>query len=483
MKNFAQTFRLLGILLVIESIFMCVSGAISLYYAESDMLPIGISVLITFVVGLFLVVINNFAKGEKIGKKQAFVLIIFSWIILAVFGAIPFVLTGVLPKVENALFETMSGITTTGSSVILDVESLSHGILFWRSTLQWLGGFAVITLTLAVLPLLGLREFTFLTTETKQSSSSKLLPRIVEIVNWLWGLYLLITIIEATTYYFAGMGIFDAVCHAFTTISTGGFSTKNNSVAFWNSKRIESAMLFFMFFSGVNFTLLFYAVRGKFRKIAQNQEFRYYVSFIVFFSLLLTCGMMLMENLPFLRAARVSVFHVLSVITTSGFLTQDYLLWPSSLTVLLFLLMFVGSSAGSASGGIKIIRAALLLKCSRNEFYKFMHPNAVLPVRFNNHLVPLSVLKNVFVFILLYIMMLVFGTFLLSCLNVPMENAFGYVLSAIGNVGYNVGMNVASNPIEQLPVAAKLILSVYMLIGRIDLYIFLLIFSRSFWKS
>ncbi|MBR6310420.1 MAG: TrkH family potassium uptake protein [Paludibacteraceae bacterium] len=474
-------FRILGMLLLVESVLVLMSAGVSCLYAEPDMWRLGISALITFSVGFPLFFFNRDMDG-KMDKQRSFVLIVLSWLLVVAFGALPFLLTGALPRIEDAFFEAMSGFTTTGSSVIADVESLSHGILFWRSLTQWVGGFSVIVVTVALMPLLGMRELAFLAVESHESSSVKLLPRIVESLNWLWGVYFLFTVVEAVSYYFAGMGVFDAVCHAFSTISTGGFSTKNESIAHWHSSTIEMVVLLFMFFSGINFTLLFYLLRGRVGKLFRNEEFRYYVVFILVFSMLLSAGLMIVDGTSFLSSARFSVFHVVSVMTTSGFLTQDYMMWPSSLWVLLYLLMLVGASAGSASGGVKIVRAALLLKCSRNEFYLFMHPNAILPVRFNGRLVPLSVLNNVFVFILLYIMMLVLGTFLLTCIDLPLEDSFGYVLSAIGNVGYNAGMD-AANPIAQLPVLAKGILSFYMLMGRIDLYILFFFFSRGFWRK
>lgn len=481
--NFPIIFRTLGSLLFIESFFLLTSLFVALLYNESDSKGLALSTLITIAVGSFLFFVNKKAS-QNFGKREGYIIVGVSWVIFSFFGALPFYISGAIPSYTNAFFETISGFTTTGASILNDIESLPHGLLFWRSLTQWIGGMGMIVLSLAVLPILGIGGMQLFVAEVPGIEPDKLHPRIKETAKRLWGIYILFTFAETILLLLGGMSLFDAINHSFTTMATGGYSTKQASIAYFQSPYIEYVITIFMLLAGTNFTLSYFALKLNFNKLYKNEEFHFYIGFIFFFTLLITFGLYITgveENLE--GAFRNSFFQVVSIITTTGFATDDYLLWAPLLTVLIFVLMFFGGSAGSTGGGVKIIRIVLLIKNSALEFKRLIHPNAIIPARYNNRAVSPEIITNVLAFIVFYILIFVFGTVVMSAMNLEIDTAMGAVIASLGNIGPGIGEVGPADNFANIPAFGKWFLSFLMLIGRLEIFTVLILFSPTFWRN
>lgn len=484
--NVKLVVKILSISLLVEGFFLLLSAMVSFLYKESDFLIFLFSGILTLFVGLFGLFFTYQAKS-KIENREAFFTISFFWILFSLFGLLPFVFGSTHLSFTDGFFETISGLTTTACSVLLDVENVSHGLLFWRSIIQWIGGMCVILLSLAILPLLGIvggvRSLSF-DASSSTFSSNKLHPRIIETIKWLSIVYLLLTIIQTLLLFFGGVDFFDALCHSFSTISTGGFSTKQANIAYFNSSYVEYVFIFFMLIAGSNFTLLFFLRKGKFAKFFKNEEFRMYLYMLFFFSLFVFVGLCLTSSCYSIeKSIRTSLFHVISTLTTSGFHTVNYMSWHPLLWTVVVSLMIFGSSVGSASGGIKVIRISLVFKNAYNEFKRFIHPNALLPIRFNNTPVSLNLANNIFIFILSYFFFIIFGVLVLSAAGSSFSDSIILVIGVLGNVGCNVQHFSNIETLSSFPIFLKWFLSFLMLIGRLELFVFLVLFSRSFWQK
>ncbi|NPA37891.1 MAG: TrkH family potassium uptake protein [Chlorobi bacterium] len=473
----------LGLLLIIEGFFMLLSGGVAYIYGEYDLLYHLTSAAISIVLGG---TISFLTKGveKHIGKREGYIIVSSVWVVFSMFGLMPFWLSGAIPSFTDAFFETMSGFTTTGSSILTDIESLPHGLLFWRSIIQWLGGMGIIVLSLAILPILGVGGMQLFVAEVPGPTPDKLHPRITETAKRLWVIYLGFTVAEVVLLLFGGMSIFDAVCHSFTTMATGGYSTKQASIAFYDSAYIQYVIILFMFIAGANFTLSYHAFHGRFKKVIQNEEFRYYLGFVLGISVVIGTVLYFTEsNLGIERSFRDALFQVVSIITTTGYATADYLLWVPFLSLLVFVLMFFGGSAGSTGGGIKIVRVVLLLKNSYYELKRLIHPNAVIPVRFNNRAVSQSIITNVLAFVVFYIFIFGAGTIIMSIMGFDMVTSLGAVATSLGNIGPGLGEVGPSENFAAIPDFGKWFLSFLMLLGRLELFTVLLLFAPAFWKE
>ena len=388
-----------------------------------------------------------------------------------------------IPSFTDAFFETISGFTTTGASVLNDVEALPHALLFWRSMTQWLGGMGIIVMTLAILPILGIGGMQLFIAEVPGITPDKLHPRIKETAKRLWGIYILLTFVEVALLWIGGIGIFDSVCHAFTTMATGGYSTHQASVAYFQSPYVQYVITFFMFLAGTNFTLSYAAIHLNFKKIWRNEEFRFYLGFVLLFTAIISVGLYFTKEQPFEQSFRESIFQVVSIITTTGYVTANYLSWIPVLSVLIFVLMFFGGSAGSTGGGIKIARVVLLFKNSRLELRRLIHPSAIIPVRLNNKAVSQPVLSNVLAFIVFYILIIVVSIIVMSALGLNLESSLGAVAASLGNIGPGIGSVGPVNTYAHIPDFGKWFLSFLMLLGRLELFTVLILFSSSFWKK
>lgn len=412
-------------------------------------------------------------------------------------GTLPYLLTGAIPEFTNAFFETMSGYSTTGASILNDIESMPKGILFWRSATNWIGGMGIIVLTIAILPLLGIGGMQLFMAEAPGPSTDKMHPRITETAKRLWLIYVSLTFTEFFLLKIAGMGWFDAINHAMSSMATGGFSTKNASVGHWNGTPIiQYIIIFFMFIGGTNFILTYFAFKGKFQKILKNEEFKWYFLGSLSLIVVLTIVILFFQD-PTLQttvdhpmtlgmtesAFRHAAFQVIAILTTTGFVTADFTMWSSFATMLIFALFFIGGSAGSTAGGVKIVRQIIMIKSSLLELKKLLHPNAIIPVRYGGKAVQQTIVFNILSFFVLYMLIFILSAVLLTFLGLDFRSAIGAAASSLGNVGPALGSVGPVNNFEHLSTTAKWFCSFLMLIGRLELFTVLILFTPYFWKK
>jgi trk system potassium uptake protein TrkH len=498
--NIKIILQLMGILLLFNGGFMLVSGLVSWYFDDGALKGILLAGMVTLAIGLML----RFAtKGfeKKIKKKEGYLVVTLGWITMSLSGALPYMFTGAIPSITDAFFETMSGYTTTGASILNDIEIIPKGILFWRSTTHWIGGMGIIVLAIAILPLLGIGGMQMFAAEAPGPSSDKMHPRITDTAKRLWFLYFGLTLTEAVLLKIAGMGYFDAINHAMSTLSTGGFSTKNASIAFWNDQPlIQYIIAIFMFIAGTNFVLSYYAVKGNFTKLKADEEFKYYLRLVLLITVV-TCLViyyyadvsttptdiqvishpMVLGRLE--SSFRHALFQVLAVITTTGFVSADFTIWSPFLTILFFILMFLGASAGSTAGGVKIVRHIIMIKNGFLEFKRSLHPNGIIPVRYNNKSVTRGIVFNIMAFFILYLIIFVIGSLVFSFMGVDFMTSIGATASSLGNVGPAFGDLSPVNNYSSLPPFGKWWSSLLMLLGRLELFTVLIIFTPYFWRN
>lgn len=466
-----------------------------IYDGVDSALSISSAGLLTVFVGTLLMFLTRDHKKE-IQKKEGYIVVTFGWIFMSLSGSLPYIFSGSIPSLTDAFFETMSGYTTTGSSIVNDIEALPNGILFWRSTTHWIGGMGIIVLAIAILPLLGIGGMQLFAAEAPGPSADKLHPRITDTAKRLWLIYFGYTIAETILLKIAGMSFFDAVNHAMSTLSTGGFSTKNASLAYWNDKPlIQYIIILFMFLAGTNFVLSYFAFKGRIREIWEDEEFKLYSTFIIGFTLV-TAIVILWQadvsissvNHPMVlgeteSAFRHALFQVLAVMTTTGFVSADYTLWAPFLTVVFFGMMFLGGSAGSTAGGIKIVRHLITIRNGVLEFKRTLHPNAILPVRYNNKAIPQNIVFNILGFFILYLLSWIVGACGLAMLGLDFPTALGGAASSLGNVGPAFGDLGPVNNYDSLPDIGKWWCSFLMLIGRLELFTVLILLTPFFWRN
>lgn len=480
--NFKTSFFVIGRLVFIEGIFLLLSAIVAFFYQEKDFEALIVTAIITILVGL---VVSKLLKKQKGGlqRKDGYFVVSVIWVIFSLIGAFPFYISNFIPSYTDAFFETISGFTTTGASILNDIESLPHGLLFWRSIIQWLGGMGIIVLSLAVLPVLGVGGMQLFIAEVPGPTKDKLHPRITETAKRLWLLYVGYTAAEAALLYYGGMNLFDAVCHSFTTMATGGYSTKQASIAHFNSPFIEYVIIAFMFIAGVNFSLGYFAIRLKLKKLFKNQEFKTYTGIILLGTIIITAGLIIIDNISPELSFRHAFFQTVSIVTTTGFVTADYLKWPIPLIVIIFMLMFVGGSAGSTGGGMKIIRILLVIKNSFKELKRLLHPSAIIPVKYNGYVVKESIMLNVFSFLVFYILTFVVGTIVIAFTGYNLGSSMGAIASTLGNIGPGIGAVGPMENFSHFSVFGKWFLSFMMLVGRLELFTVFVIFSPAYWRD
>ena len=475
--------KILGTLLLMNAGFMALCLPVSLYYGEDDWLAILLSAAITGAVGFSSKFFTRKLPNKELKKRDGYLVVTSGWIVMSIFGALPYLLSGSIPDFTNAFFETISGYTTTGASIINNIEGVPKGILFWRSLTQWIGGMGIIVLAVAILPFLGIGGMQLFVAEAPGITPDKLQPRIQDTAKRLWLIYVGLTLVESVLLYFGGMTIYDAVNHSLTTMATGGFSTKNASAAHYDTPFIQYTLIVFMFLAGTSFTLTYYALKRNFKKIFKNEEFIVYVTFTAVITLIVTITVFIVSGNGLEKSFRDSLFQVVSLITTTGFVSADYTSWAPFLTVLFFILLFVGGSAGSTAGGVKIIRHVVLFKNSFLELKRQLHPSAIIPVRISGKAIEQSVVFNVLAFVMIYILIFIIGTILLSTMNVDFDTAFGAVASSLGNIGPGIGKVGPLDNFYSIPTPGKWLLSFLMLLGRLELFTVLMILSPYFWRK
>ncbi|MEP5340577.1 MAG: potassium transporter TrkG [Algibacter sp.] len=493
--NYKIIFHFLGLLILFNGGFILLSSLVSFLYKDGVSSELFIAGITTLIIGVVAMVFTRRHKKEM-NKREGYIVVSFGWIIMALSGTMPYMITGAIPDFSNAFFETMSGFTTTGASILNDIESVPKGVLFWRSLTHWIGGMGIIVLAIAILPLLGIGGMQLFAAEAPGPSADKLHPRITDTAKRLWLIYFGYTAAETILLQVAGMSFFDAVNHSMCTLSTGGFSTKNASVAYWNNEPvIQYIIILFMFLAGTNFVLSYFAFKGKVQKIFGDEEFRLYFKFIAVFTLIAAfviyfradIGLSSIDHpMVWGRAEssfRHALFQVLAIITTTGFVTADYTLWTPFLAVFFFGLMFLGGSAGSTSGGVKVVRHLLLIKNGFIEFKRALHPNAILPVRYNKKGVSGGIVFNVLAFFILYMLSFIIGALGFSMMEIDFESSIGLAASSLGNVGPALGDFGPVNNYSALPSIGKWWCSFLMLIGRLELFTVLVLFTPFFWRN
>jgi trk system potassium uptake protein TrkH len=422
-------------------------------------------------------------KSPKVfTRRDGYIMVTVSWLLFALFGMLPFYIQGHIPSVTNAFFEAMSGITSTGATILDDIDSMPHGLLFWRSITQWFGGLGIIIFTIALLPFLGVSGLQMFAAEVSGPTHNKVTPRIGITARWIWSIYIGITALLFVLLMLGGMGGFDSICHALTATGTGGFSTHQESIAYYHSSYIEYVIIVFMFISGINYSLLILFVSGKFKRALKDSELKWYLMTVIVVTFTFTATLWASQDMEGEDAFRDALFQVVSLQTSTGFSTCDYMLWPSALWGMLLLIMLVGACAGSTSGGLKCIRISVLWKVLMNEFKHILHPNAVLPVRIDKQVAHPSLLSTVMAFCFIYLLIIFGSSIFLSSTGIDFMESVGCSVSALSNIGPALGSYGPSSTWNSMPDAGKWLMSFLMLLGRLEIFTVILLFTPNFWK-
>ena len=484
MINWKLIYKVLGQLLFIEASLLLLSLLVAVYYQQEDIFAFIVATLTTIGGGLILKW-RGHGADNSMSRRDAYLVVSLSWIIFSLFGTLPFMVSGYINHFTDAYFETMSGFTTTGATILDDVECFPHGLLFWRSLTQWIGGLGIVFFTIALLPSLVGGQTKVFAAEATGPIKTKLHPRISTSAKWIWSIYLMLTIACILSYYVAGMGLFDSFNYAMTTTATGGFSTHNTSTEFFHSPSLEYICTFFCFLSGVNFTLLYAAViKFKIKELFRNSEFRFYIFLVTVFSIFIMVELIVMRNYDIEHAFRSAIFQVVSFITTTGLFNDDAALWPHVTWVVLSMCMFIGACSGSTSGGLKCIRGVILLRMVKNEFRQILHPNAVLPLKIDGVNVPMQKRVTLLAFLTIYLIICVIISFTMIAMGIDNTNSITITLSCVGNVGPTFGTEIGPTMSwSELPDLAKWFCSLMMLIGRLEIFTVLVIFTPAFWKE
>jgi len=474
--------KVIGIILLVESLFMFSVLPVSLHFGGEDFMPILVSGILTLTAGALMWLLNIRANHKEMSKKDGLLIVVAIWIIIAAFGSLPYIFSGYFPSFTDAFFESISGFSTTGASILTDIEILPKGILFWRSLTHWMGGMGIIVLVFALLSLFGFAGMSLVGFEAPAFTHDKLHPHIMATLRRLWFVYIVLTLAETTLLIIGNMNWYEAVCHSLATVSTGGFSPKNSSISAY-SPYIQYVIILFMILGGTSFYLHYFFFKGKFRNIIKNEEFVFYILVIVSATLLITAGLFLKADYGMEESFRFSFFQVVSIITCTGFVTDDYMLWPSYLYFLLFLLMFTGGMTGSTSGGLKMLRHLLLFKNIKSRFMHYMHPNIVLNIKFMDKLVSKTEILNVITLFMIYISSFALGVFVLVVFDLNFMDSCGSVASCMAGIGPGLGTTGAVGNYSALHDVSKWTLSSLMLLGRLEFISVIVVFSRSFWKK
>lgn len=484
MVNLRIISKIIGSLLFIEAFFMSWCAIISFSYDEDDQMAFLLSMLLTFGCGALFMLFGKNAENI-LSRRDAYLLVTAVWVIFSFFGMFPFLTHGCITNVTDAFFESTSGFTTTGASIIDDVEKLPHGILFWRSLTQWIGGLGIVFFTIAILPSLVAGSVKVFAAEATGPIKAKMHPRLSTTAKWIWSIYLTLTIACGLAFWAAGMNWFEAVNYAMTTTATGGFAIHNESTEYFDSATIDYISITFQFLSGINFTLLYISIiKMKLKSLFTNSEFKLYISVVAGATLWIMYLLLTRMDYDLEHAFRSALFQVVSFMTTTGMFNEDAGTWPHITWVILGVVMYLGACAGSTSGGFKCIRGVMLLKVIRNNFRQSLHPNAVLPVKINGINIPQLKLVALFAFFTLTILMVIITATIMIVAGIDNTNAITIALSCVSNVGPTLGTQIG--PVMSwsiLPDYIKWLLCPLMLMGRLEIMTVLVLFTRSFWKE
>lgn len=468
----------MNLFIISLSFLLCIG--IALIYSE-NIYPFVFSSFISFSVGLILFGLSkNLDTDEDIKRNDAYFTVTFSWILLGLIGVLPYIFSASIPSFVNALFESVSGFTTTGASILTEIETLPKSILFWRSLTHWIGGIGIIMLVIIILPSLKIGGYHLFTSES--SFHDKIKPRIRQVGNRLLMIYISLTIVETILLLLGEMNLFESVCHSFGTIATGGFSPKNTSIAEY-SPYVQYVIMVFMLLSGTNFIIHYYLMKKDFSKIRENEEFRFYLFVVFIIGSIITAILFFQMGKSFETSFRESFFQVISIITSTGFSTSDYLLWPEFAWVIIFFSMFLGGSVGSTAGGIKMVRHLIVFKSIKSLLRQLIHPHAIIPVRVNNKTLTNEISNSALAFIVLYLIVFIIGTFFLIAIGVDVKTASSSVATCMAGIGPGIGTVGPASNFAHIPELGKIALVFLMIIGRLEIYTVIVLFTKSFWKS
>jgi trk system potassium uptake protein TrkH len=479
--NYKLVLNILGKLLMIEALGLLLPLGVAVYYKEESMVAFIITICITFLTGFLLSKIK--IEKVKIKIKEGMAIVTFGWLFASLFGSLPFIISQSIPSFINAFFETVSGFTTTGATILDDIEVLPRGILFWRSFTHWIGGMGILVVAVAVLSAMGAGGFHVFRAESPGPVSDRIAPKIKDTAKILYTTYFIISLIELILLFSGGMSLYESAIHTFGTMGTGGFSSLNASIGGYSSTYIRIVITIFMVLAGANFSLYYAGFKGRWKEIYKNSELRLYLGIIF------TCIVLITLNLHFSmyhnlgKALSDSSFQVGSIITTTGYTTTDFDKWPTFSKAMLFALMFVGGSSGSTGGSIKIIRILTLIKLLKREFRKIFHPRAVMAVKIDNEPVKSDILSNISSFFILYLLIFIIGTILVSLEGIGLVGSAASVAATLGNIGPGFGFVGPTNTYSGFADATKILLSVFMLLGRLELFTVIAIFTPGFWKN
>jgi trk system potassium uptake protein TrkH len=481
--RFRQIFRLIGILNFFLGLSMIAPLIVSLVYSDESFLPVLYSLLITSGSGIALFLLIKITDYSSLSQREAMAIVTLGWLSAGFFGSLPFLFSGSIGTITDAYFESISGFTTTGASVLTNIESLPRGILFWRSLTQWMGGMGIIVLSIAILPFLGVGGMQLYKAEIPSPVVDKLQPRISETAKTLWKVYLLITLLEIGLLSIGGMPLFDSICHAFSTMPTGGFSTQSASIAQYNSAYFEGVITIFMILAGVNFSLHFRFLKGDFKVFGRDPECRVFLSILAILILLVTFNVYGTVYHSIGNAFRHAAFQVTSIMTTTGFVTGNYAQWPGLSQIVLLLCMFIGAMAGSTGGAIKVMRIILLVKHGYQEIFRLIHPHAVRSIKLGGKPVPAEVLNSIGGFFILYLTLFIVAVIIMSSIGLDAVTSFASVAATIGNVGPGLGLVGPARNYLSVPDLGKWVLTFCMLLGRLEIYTVIILLAPAYWRK
>ena len=479
--NTRMVFRTMGALLLIEAVFMTLALGVSLWYSEADSHIFLLSTIVTLLSGIVGLLVGRRAES-RMGEREGYVIVAMVWVVFSAFGLLPYYLSGQVPSFTDAWFESMSGFTTTGATIIPDLNCITHGLLFWRSLTQWIGGMGIIVLSIAILPIFGLNGMQLYAAEVTGLTYEKLSPRIADTAKMMWSIYVMLTASEILGLWLCGMPIFDAICHSFSTIATGGFSTRNASIAAFGSLTIEWIIIIFMFLSGINFSLLYMALRRRFKDSLQSEELWFYIGSAVAATALITLDLVRETGVTVMDALSKASFQSVTIMTTTGFATSDFAAWPAVSQCVLILLMLMGGCAGSTAGGMKCIRFLLLFKNTRRWLHSILHPREVRPICVDGRRTEEDTVSNIACFFFAYMMILMTCTMIIGLDKVNFLEAFSAALTALSNVGPALGILGPASNFAALNTFSKLTMSAAMLLGRLEIVPLAILLMPSVWR-
>ncbi|NJB66768.1 trk system potassium uptake protein TrkH [Desulfobaculum xiamenense] len=477
------TLHVVGAILVSMGLSMLFALGFSLYYNDAGVEPLVASISVAVVFGAGLFYMFRDLDAPAMNHREGMAIVALGWIAAGIVGALPFWFAGTFPTFTDCVFESVSGFTTTGASVLTDIESVPRGLLMWRSLTHWLGGMGIIVLSLAILPFLGVGGMQLYKAEVPGPVPDKLKPRIKDTAMLLWKVYVFFTVVEVLLLLIGGMDLFESLCHTFGTMATGGFSTRNTSIAAYDSVYFDVVITVFMLIAGVNFSLHYQLLRGRPLVMWRDAEFRFFMGVFAVFTLVCAFSVWGRNYDSFFESLRYAAFQVASIVTTTGYATADYELWAPLPQAMLLLLMFLGGCAGSTGGGIKCMRILLLLKHTYKELYRLIHPRAVTSVKLGGKTVPPEVMNSITGFFLLFLGLFIVSSFGIAAMGMDVVTSFASVVACIGNIGPGLGTVGPTENYAHFPLLGKWLLVFCMLLGRLEIYTVIILFIPEFWRK